>query len=70
MNTLEGLILRKVIDAIDSDDIEALANEIEEHLTERDLLKLQKVLKEQICRYEKNAQNIRHLTQLVAFIER
>jgi hypothetical protein len=69
MNTLQALILRKVIDAIDSDDIELLANQIESDFSGEELLKLQKMLKAQIARSEKNAPGTRHLKQLLTFID-
>lgn len=69
MNNFQTKILQKVLNAIDSDDIQAIALFVESNLSKEHIDKLQKMLKEELQEKNETSDETHCIKQFLNFIE-
>lgn len=69
MNNFQTKILQKLLDAIDSDDIQSIALFVESNLSKDEIDKLQKKLKTELKEKDETSDETQYIKQFLNFIE-
>lgn len=69
MSNFQTKILQKVLNAIDSDDIQSIALFVESNLSKEQIDKLQKMLKTELQKKYENSDETNCIKQFINFIE-